>query len=587
MDLPTIDVDLGPKKIEDEKESGPLFHCDLCDTEVVHKLAQMFLPGLASACVDNTTGGLFKTPGSVTVDLRKEMIQYLTLRSQSFVAESLILQDGPDDEVSDHPFDIISNFVDDFASSKRNFFSRVSAWLLSDKREDKIDDFIQEIDMNGFWTLDRRQLIAETLLKNVDFNNLYHCTDTFNSSQELSNHLLACDFRPLICQNQGCNARFCAGLFKKHDSVCPFKVIPCEQRCSSSIMRRDMDRHCITACPMKLVNCPFYAVGCRSAVAQCMIEKHCSDDFQSHLWHLLKGTYKEVSGDDLQRRVVQILQASPSSNLSKARDVRSLTFIVKNIESTLGPMEITVEQKNSEENITKKDDSDDTNTNNDGEQNTQASSDKAGISDITIRTAENTGKSEERENIRTEIEGSEERIQTSNISKLPDDAETVHVSEGITQNYKENNDAAASEFKSNDKEESTQTNMEKLAEEVSATNEDYVPNNYKENNDATDREFMIKGNEEDTQTNKEKLAEETSATNEDFVHDNNSIKNGHMEDNDNVPSTQNSNMETAGSAESNLKNKDNVESIHNSNMEATGSAENNVKNKDTEDDNLK
>lgn len=308
MDLPTIDVDLGPNKIQDGEQGGPLFHCDLCDTEVVHKLAQMFLPGLASACVDNTTGGLFKTPGSVTVDLRKEMIEYLTLRSESFVAESVILQEGPDGEVSDHPFDIISIFVDDFASSKRNFFSRVSAWLLSEKREDKIDDFIQEIDMNGFWTLDRREVIAQTLLKNVDFKNLYHCTESFNSSEELSNHILACDFRPLICQNQGCNARFCAGHLKKHDSTCPFKIIQCEQRCSSSIMRRDMDRHCITACPMKLVNCPFYAVGCRSAVAQCMIEKHCSDDFQSHLWHLLKGTYKEVSGDDLQRRVVQIVQ---------------------------------------------------------------------------------------------------------------------------------------------------------------------------------------------------------------------------------------------------------------------------------------
>ncbi|XP_058766586.1 uncharacterized protein LOC131640192 [Vicia villosa] len=544
MDLPTIDVDLGPNKIQDEKQAGPLFHCDLCDTEVVHKLAQMFLPGLASACVDNTTGGLFKTPGSVTVDLRKEMIEYLTMRSESFVAESVILQDGPDGEVSDHPFDIISNFVDDFAGSKRNFFSRVSAWLLSEKREDKIDDFIQEIDMNGFWTLDRREVIAETLLKNVDFKNLYHCTESFNASQELSNHVLACDFRPLICQNQGCNARFCAGLLKKHDSACPFKIIPCEQRCSSSIMRRDMDRHCITACPMKLVNCPFYAVGCRSAVAQCMIEKHCSDDFESHLWHLLKGTYKEVSGDDLQRRVVQIVQASPSSNLSRARDVRSLTFIVKNIESTLGPMEITVEQKNSEENITKKDDSDDTNTNNDGEQNTQAadmvsSSDKAGISDISMHTADSTVKSEESENIRIE-----ERMQTSNITKLPDEAETVNVREGVTQNYKENNDATA-------------------------------------------REFELKGNEEDTQTNKERLAEEISAANEDYVHNNNSIKNGHIEDNDNVPSTQNSNMETAGNAENNLKNKDNVQSIHNSNMDTTGSAESNVKNKDTEDDNLK
>ncbi|TKY61856.1 hypothetical protein E2542_SST11709 [Spatholobus suberectus] len=72
MDMPTIDVDLGPEKLEDDKHGGPLLHCDLCDTEVVHKLAQMFLPRLANACVDNTSGDLFKTPGSVAVDLRKE-----------------------------------------------------------------------------------------------------------------------------------------------------------------------------------------------------------------------------------------------------------------------------------------------------------------------------------------------------------------------------------------------------------------------------------------------------------------------------------------------------------------------------------
>lgn len=299
MEVPTIDVDLGAEKInEDEKKV-----CDLCDTEVVHKLAQMFLPGLASACVDNTSGG-FKSPGSVAVDLRKEMIDYLTQRSESFVAESIIL----DGEVLDHPFDIISNFVDDFANSKRNLFTRVSGWVLSEKREDQIDDFIQEIEMNGFWTLDRREAIAQTLLKNVDFENTFHCTASFNSSEELANHVHTCNFRPMICQNQGCNAKFCAGHLKKHDTTCPFKIIPCEQRCPDNIMRRDMDRHCITVCPMKLVNCPFYAVGCRSAVGQCMIEKHCLDDVQSHLWHLLKGIYKEASGEDLKQRVEQIVQ---------------------------------------------------------------------------------------------------------------------------------------------------------------------------------------------------------------------------------------------------------------------------------------
>nr|KYP73995.1 hypothetical protein KK1_006663 [Cajanus cajan] len=175
MELPTTN-----NKIEPVKEEGPLFHCDFCDTEVVQKLA---LPGLASTCVDNTTGDPFKTPGLVAVHLRKEMVEYVTQKSESFVAEFVILEGGPEGETLEHSFDIISHFVGEF-NSKRNLLSQFSGWLLSDKRE--------------------------------------------------------------------------------------------------SIMRREMDRHCITVCSMKLVNCPFYAVGCRYSNAQSMIRKHCSDDVESH-----------------------------------------------------------------------------------------------------------------------------------------------------------------------------------------------------------------------------------------------------------------------------------------------------------------
>ncbi|KAJ1390694.1 Zinc finger, TRAF-type [Sesbania bispinosa] len=703
MDMPTVDVDLGPEKIEDEKEGGPLVHCDLCDTEVVHKLAQMFLPGLASACVDNTSGDLFKTPGSVAVDLRKELIDYLTQRSESFVAESIILEGGPDGEVSDHPFDIISNFVDDFASSKRNLFSRVSGWLLSDKREDKIDDFVQEMEMNGFWTLDRRETIAETLLKNVDFENSFHCSMKFNSAEELANHVDDCNFRTMICDNEGCNARFCAGHLKKHDSTCPFKIIPCEQKCSDNIMRRDMDRHCITVCPMKLVNCPFYAVGCRSAVAQCMIEKHRSDDVNSHLWHLLKGIYKEASGDDLKRRVEQIVEASSISHLAKARDVRSLNFIVKDIEAKLGPFEVTVVEKNSAETIGENDDKEDSDTNkNSSEQSTQASdmvnsSDKAEVSGIAMHGAENTAKNEDSEhssienkgsgekretsniaklpdeagighmkedsapiynenkdvtaselkikgnemNTQTNMEnkGSEEKTETSNIAKLPDEAEIGHVKEGSAPIYNENKDVTASELKIKGNEVNTQTNMEnKGSEEKTETsniaklpdeaeighvkegsapiyneNKDVTASElkikgnevntqtnmenkgseektetsniaklpdeaeighvkegsapiYNENKDVTASELKIKGNEVNTQTNMENLSEETSATTKDSAE--NSIKNSSIEDRK-------------------FEDKDNGHGIQDSKMETKGSAENNLKNKDIENDNLK
>ncbi|XP_059463081.1 uncharacterized protein LOC132191953 [Corylus avellana] len=351
MDLPANDAELVPEKIEDGKEEGPSFKCDLSDTEIVHKIAQAFLPGLASACVDNTSGGIFKSPASVAVDMRKELVDYLTQRSESFIAEFVILEAGPGAEASDHPYDIVSDFVDDFASSKRNLFSRVSGWLLSEKREDKIDDFVQEMEINGFWLLDKREAIAHTLLKNVDFKNAFHCNGKFMSAEGLAEHVCLCSFRSLTCTNEGCNARFCASHLEKHDSVCPFKIVPCEQMCSGSIMRREMDRHCITVCPMKLVNCPFYALGCQSAVPYCVIEQHCSDTIHFHLLYVLQVIHKEASEEDLKRRVEQLEQAASSSWLAEAREVRSLTSKVKDLEAKLGPLEVHIKNKDSEENV--------------------------------------------------------------------------------------------------------------------------------------------------------------------------------------------------------------------------------------------
>lgn len=304
MDPPVSDLE----SIEDQKEGGPSFHCDLYDTQVVHKIAQVFLPGLATACVDNTTGDIFRSPGSVAADIRKEMIEYLTRRSETFVAEHIVLQGGSEIEASHDPFDIISDFIDDFATSKRNLFSRVSGWMLSERREDNIDDFAQEMEISGFWLTDHREGIAQTLLKNVDFKSSAHCEMKFQTEGELAEHAMNCGYRTMNCENEGCTAVFCANQMENHDSVCPFKIIPCEQNCSESIMRRDMDRHCITVCPMKLVNCPFHSVGCLSDVHQCEVQQHHLDNVSSHLMYILRSIYKEASLDDLKPRAEQIQQ---------------------------------------------------------------------------------------------------------------------------------------------------------------------------------------------------------------------------------------------------------------------------------------
>ncbi|CAI9091055.1 OLC1v1025974C1 [Oldenlandia corymbosa var. corymbosa] len=340
MDPPATGVEVKPENLEEAKEGRPLFHCDLFDTEIVHKIAEALLPGLASACVDNTIGGLFKTPGSVAVDIRREMVDYLFQRSENFVAESVVLEGGPDAEVSDLPDDIILEFIDDFASSKRNFFSRVSGWLLSERREDRIDDFVQEMELNGFWLIGRRETVSQTLVKNVDVKNIYHCDKKFKSPEELADHLSNCSFRIMDCMNEGCNARFSAGQFDYHDSICPFKILPCEQKCSETIMRREMDRHCITMCSMKLTKCPFYQVGCQSVIPQSTIDQHRSEHLHSHLLYILQQIHREGSIEDLNKRVDQLEKLSSIDRLVAARDARSLAYLIKDLELKLGPLEV-------------------------------------------------------------------------------------------------------------------------------------------------------------------------------------------------------------------------------------------------------
>ena len=67
------DVKLVPEKekMENGKEVFQAFHCDLYDTEIVHKIAQLFLLGLVAACVANTEIAILKKLTSHALDFIK------------------------------------------------------------------------------------------------------------------------------------------------------------------------------------------------------------------------------------------------------------------------------------------------------------------------------------------------------------------------------------------------------------------------------------------------------------------------------------------------------------------------------------
>ncbi|KAF3338932.1 TNF receptor-associated factor family protein [Carex littledalei] len=335
MDLPMTDL-------QPIRNSTLLqYDCPNCDTELVHKVAQLVLTGLATACIDNTAGDPFRSHASVAVTLRKEMVDYLTDRSQNFITESIVgtVEVVPNQQVefSDDPAEIISDFMDDFAEIKRNLFGRVSGWLLSENREDKIDDFAQDMETDNFWPIDRREGISAIFIKNVDMKRKYHCGEKYQSAEKLREHMSECTYRKVDCTYEGCRAKFSAFSKYEHEAACEFKIVECEQSCGERLLRRDMDRHCITVCKMRMVNCPFYQIGCESAFGQSELAKHCRDVLSSHVLYVLKVVHKKetLSEDELETRRNMLKESDSWDDLSEAKDVRSLTWAVKNLETKL------------------------------------------------------------------------------------------------------------------------------------------------------------------------------------------------------------------------------------------------------------
>ena len=50
----------------------------------------------------------------------------------------------------ENPVDVVDDLLDNFVHNKRNLFTRMSGWLLSEQKEEKIDDFVEELETMGF-----------------------------------------------------------------------------------------------------------------------------------------------------------------------------------------------------------------------------------------------------------------------------------------------------------------------------------------------------------------------------------------------------------------------------------------------------
>ncbi|GBG77195.1 hypothetical protein CBR_g23522 [Chara braunii] len=268
---------------------GRAFECANFDVEEVQKIANVLMVTLAEACVQKTVGDLFKAPGAVVGEVKKEMLDYLQQQSEIYANSP----PAPPGTLMDPPSKIVSDLLEQFVKAKQNLFGKMSSRIKLGNKDDKVDAFLQELDRGGVWMPGRREVLARALVKRIDKPKVKHCGRRFDREEELHNHRLQCPIRPVQCVNEGCMEVFSAVFGEKHDAVCFFKPLPCRQKCGGLVRRGEMEVHVNTVCPMKLVSCPFEKLGCVEPVYQGKLVQHCEEYVPKHVMFMLAAMQKQ------------------------------------------------------------------------------------------------------------------------------------------------------------------------------------------------------------------------------------------------------------------------------------------------------
>uniref|UniRef100_A0A0C9RPS4 TSA: Wollemia nobilis Ref_Wollemi_Transcript_4754_1939 transcribed RNA sequence n=1 Tax=Wollemia nobilis TaxID=56998 RepID=A0A0C9RPS4_9CONI len=315
-----------------------LKECGYYDVQQIQPIVQQLLVTLAAACVEKASADPFKRPGSFVEDLKAEMLEYLHQQIESYASGSGSMNGSGRFQT---PVKVVGDAVQGFLRSKRSLFRRVSSKILSgDVNDGRIEEFVQELERTGLWIAGKREAVAKSLLKRADRSRMYHCDMRFEKSQELAEHKAKCPLRPIMCTNEGCAEVLSAIHFEEHDGTCPFKLLSCQQGCGATLSRKDMEGHCSTMCPNKVVPCPFNRVGCVVVLPQGSLEQHYSDFMAPHLLYVLQSLHKQESTVVNQAQRIHLLEKAMSiAQRSEAVDVGSISLTVKEQEARIKSLE--------------------------------------------------------------------------------------------------------------------------------------------------------------------------------------------------------------------------------------------------------
>ena len=128
----------------------------------------------------------------------------------------------------------------------------------------------------------------------------------------LAEHVKNCPLRAVKCQY--CENEIKLSELTSHHDVCSEYPITCTRLCTLQMLRKELDAHLATSCPLEIVKCPFAEHGCEEKTERRQMDQHARDNLTNHfkLTTISTDNLMTRQNDKIKELETQIKQNQPN-----------------------------------------------------------------------------------------------------------------------------------------------------------------------------------------------------------------------------------------------------------------------------------
>jgi hypothetical protein len=233
--------------------------CDHCDSAMIDRIKKVILESLAEVALVNDVS-LNDVPGMTK--LKNRLILELNLQSVE-LEENLPSISRVIKTLKEFPQKTKSNWGNIFGPSNTDVADRMG--------EKAFSIYKAQICTDGELTS-----IASVVVRKFDNDFEFHCNKSRCGDK--------CVWYAVHCPHIGCDVKVSRAHARRHDDVCPHKVLECERKCGDSMPRRLLPHHLDSVCGNREVSCPFLELGCQKELQHKEVPGHLDGAMDSHLY---------------------------------------------------------------------------------------------------------------------------------------------------------------------------------------------------------------------------------------------------------------------------------------------------------------